>query len=206
MTCNDSVYILGLYVERQPFHGIPLFSTRGLYTGFRYWLTRQAGTRKVLVSILRCRMCHLPLRVGTQLGFDGAYENEGEALAGSSTLAGLAAPGPGQWHQCTRRSLRMPGPSWHGLRPGRVRRRAPGGSGGAVEPRTQPSRRLSSRRLMGYFIERSRRWAYEVGGNVMTLSMYSDYMSKGNCYTEYRFSRPEVFTVPNLHVGSTCML
>ena len=120
--CNDSVYILGLYVERQPLHGISVFSTRGLYTGFRYWLTRQAGTRKVLVSILRCQMCHLPLRVGTQ-----------------------------------------------------------------------PSRRLSSRRL-GYFIEPSRRWAYEVGGNVMTLSIYSDHMSKGNRYTEYRFSRPEVFT------------
>ena len=36
----------------------------------------------------------------------------------------------------------------------------------------------------------------------MTLSIYSNYMSKGNRYTEYRFSRPEVFTQsPGLFYG-----
>ena len=69
-----------------------------------------------------------------EAGFDKASENEGAAPARASSLRGLAAPGPGQWHQCTGRPLTWPGPPLPGLRPGRGRSLAPWGSGGAVKP------------------------------------------------------------------------
>ena len=62
-------------------------------------------------------------------GFDRASENEGAAPAGASSLAGLAVPGPGQWHQCTKRALTLPGPPRPGLRPGWGRAPAPAGIG-----------------------------------------------------------------------------
>ena len=61
-----------------------------------------------------------------QPGFDKAFENRGAAPAGASTLEGLTAPGPGQWHQSTRRALKLSG-----------RALRPGGSAGAVEPWAQ---------------------------------------------------------------------
>ena len=73
-------------------------------------------------------------------GFDRGFEIEGAAPAGASTLAGLAAPGPGQWHRCTRASLKLPafGPAGGGHLPLGARaglaNPAPGGSGGAGEP------------------------------------------------------------------------
>ena len=64
-------------------------------------------------------------------GFDRAFADEGAAPTGTSTWAGLAAPGPGQWHQCTRRALRLPGPP---LTRDQGRAPRPRGSGGTVEP------------------------------------------------------------------------